>query len=411
MALMGRLVATPEGALVAGDVRANENFALSATHTLFALEHNKIVNALPNNLSAEQKFQIARKVVGAEQQFITYNEFLPALGVDISAYRGYDPGVNASITNEFATVGYRAHSMIHGNIDPTAPEGTYTAEQLEAFEEQGIEIEHANGEVTLETPLNLAFGNPDLFREIGLAPVLLGLGREREYRNDEMIDNQLRSVLFQVPVSGNPECLDGPGLPECFDGVVDLGAIDIERGRDHGMPRYNDLRAAYGLAPKTSFTAITGESTESFPNDPEIDHNPAIDDPDILDFVELRDADGNLIPLESPEAQTEAVSGTRRTTTAARLKAIYGNPRNLDAFVGMVAERHQAGSDLGQLQRAIWKRQFEALRDGDRFFYANDPDLPAIQSQFGISYQYTLAQIIRRNTDLTVRGNVFEAAE
>jgi Animal haem peroxidase len=42
-------------------------------------------------------------------------------------------------------------------------------------------------------------------------------------------------------------------------------------------------------------------------------------------------------------------------------------------FVGMVAERHSSGSALGQLQRVIWKRQFEALRDGDRFFYANEP--------------------------------------
>jgi hypothetical protein len=44
-----------------------------------------------------------------------------------------------------------------------------------------------------------------------------------------------------------------------------LGAIYIERGRDHGEPAYNQLRQAYGLAPKTSFTAITGEATEAGP--------------------------------------------------------------------------------------------------------------------------------------------------
>ena len=74
---MGRLTGTPGKAMVAGDVRANENIALTATHTLFAREHNRIVDALPRWLSEEQKFQIARRVVGAEQQFITYNEFLP----------------------------------------------------------------------------------------------------------------------------------------------------------------------------------------------------------------------------------------------------------------------------------------------------------------------------------------------
>src|SRR5207344_3357866 len=118
-------------------------------------------------------------------------------------------------------------------------------------------------------------------------------------------------------------CLDGPPLPSCFSGVSDLGAIDIERGRDHGMPSYNDLRAAYGLAPKRSFTAITGESSEAFPSDPEIDHAFPLDDPDILDFVELRDAAGNVIPPGTPAADTDAVVGIRRTTLAARLKAIY----------------------------------------------------------------------------------------
>ena len=93
--LQGALAASPETRVVAGDVRANENIALTATHTLFAREHNRIVGALPASLSEEQKFEIARRVVGAEQQYITYNEFLPALGVRLPAYRGYDASVNA----------------------------------------------------------------------------------------------------------------------------------------------------------------------------------------------------------------------------------------------------------------------------------------------------------------------------
>jgi hypothetical protein len=198
-------------------------------------------------------------------------------------------------------------------------------------------------------------------------------------------------------------------MPECFHGVADLAAIDIERGRDHGLPHYNELRQAYGLAPKTSFRAITGESTESFPNDPLINPYDPINDPNILDFVELRDVNGNVIPLGSPEAQTDAVVGIRRTTTAARLKAIYTNVRNLDAFVGMSAEPHVTGTEFGPLERAIWKRQFEALRDGDRFFYANDPELATIEALFGITYRYTLSELIHLNTGISVQRNVFEA--
>jgi hypothetical protein len=232
-------------------------------------------------------------------------------------------------------------------------------------------------------------------------------------RNDEMIDNQLRSVLFQVPKPGIPDpsvCLDGLPLPQCFSGVVDLGAIDIERGRDHGIPSYNALRAAYGLAPKPTFTAITGESTDQFPSDPKIDPADPIDDPDILDMLSLGDLTGHAIELDSPFANASAVTGVRRTTLAARLRAIYGSVGTLDAFTGMVSEQHVPGTEFGELQLAIWKRQFEALRDGDRFFYASDPAVALIERDYGITPRRTLAQIIEDNTDLDVGADVFKIA-
>ena len=409
----GRLRANPSRARVAGDVRANENVALQGTHLLFAREHNRVVNRLPSGLSNELKFEIARKVVGATQQYITYTEFLPALGIQLAPYQGYRSGVNATLSNEFAVVGYRAHSMIHGELEPIGEAADFTEEELEAIEAQGIEVEVEGDELAFVVPLNVAFFNPDLLPQLGLGAVMKGLGGEPQYKNDEQIDNQLRSVLFQVPVPGNPECLDGPTLPDCFQGVVDLGAIDIERGRDHGMPSYNGLRAAYGLAPKLSFTSITGEATSSFPSDPEIDPTNPINDPDILDFVELRDLDGNVLEPGTPEADGEAVTGIRRTTLAARLRAIYGSVSNVDAFVGMLSERHLAGKEFGELQHAIWKREFERLRDGDRFFYANDPGLSLIRDLFGIDFRRTLSQVIVDNTELEtgdIAADVFKTA-
>ncbi len=91
MAVDGRLLANPNNAAVAGDVRANENLALTATQTLFAREHNRIVSLLPTSLSAEDRFQIARRIVVAEQQYITYNEFLPAMGVVLPAVHRLQP--------------------------------------------------------------------------------------------------------------------------------------------------------------------------------------------------------------------------------------------------------------------------------------------------------------------------------
>ncbi|MBT2232160.1 peroxidase family protein [Nonomuraea sp. NEAU-A123] len=404
----GRLAATPNNAMVAGDVRANENIALTATQTLFAREHNRIVSLLPASLSEEDKFQIARRVVIAEQQYVTYNEFLPAVGVTLPAYTGYKSGVNANLSNEFATVGYRAHSQIHGEIELETDADRYTAAQVQALEAQGIEVAIEDGEAEITIPLNVAFFNPDLVPSLQLGPLLQAIGLESEYRNDEQIDNQLRSVLFQVPVAGNPGCLDGPTLPQCFRGVVDLGAIDTERARDHGLPSYNELRQAYGLAPRTSFTAITGEATDAFPADPVLTPGNEINDPDSLTHTQLFDIDGAPLPVGD-----EAVVGTRsvrRTTTASRLRAIYGNVNNVDAFVGMVAERHVPGTEFGELQLAIWTKQFQALRDGDRFFYRNIAGLDTIKQQYGIDYRRTLGQIIAANTDIPaaeLNDNVF----
>ena len=215
--------------------------------------------------------------------------------------------------------------------------------------------------------------------------------------------------MFKVPVSGNPECLDGPTLPECFNGVVDLGAIDVQRGRDHGMPSYNQMRNSFGLPSKNSFTAITGESTEAFPNDPLLTPGNEINDPNCLDIIALFDINGKPTTVENDNA----VRVVRRCSLASRLKALYGSVSNLDAFTGMVAEKHVSDAEMGELQLAIWKDQFVAARDADRFFYLNDPLQSFIRKNYGIDSRRTLAQIIASNTDIPMselNANVFKVS-
>jgi peroxidase len=62
--------------------------------------------------------------------------------------------------------------------------------------------------------------------------------------------------------------------------------------------------------------------------------------------------------------------------------------------------------------RAIWAKQFQALRDGDRFFFGNDQGLSFIKNTYGIDFRHTLAQIIQMNTGITAAdqnptGNLF----
>ncbi|HEX6471760.1 MAG TPA: peroxidase family protein [Streptosporangiaceae bacterium] len=398
----GLLTAHPEDAAVAGDQRANENIALTALHTLFAREHNRIVSLLPGRLGEQAKFEIARRVVIAEEQYITYNEFLPAMGITLPRYTGYHPWVDTTLSNEFSTVGFRAHSQINGEFTVRTDASRYRPSTLAALRAQGVTVTTRGGRADIEIPLNVAFFNPDLVPMLQLGPILRGLADTAQANNDEQIDNQLRSTLFQIPVSGNPGCLNGPTLPQCFQGVMDLGAIDIERGRDHGIPTYNQLRRAYGLPARTSFAQITGEDGDAFPADPKLTPGNEVNDPDSLDFTGMRNLFGTAIdPGGAHAARGDGVTAVRRTPLAARLRAMYHDVDKVDAFVGMVAEPHARGTQFGELQRAIWTREFQRLRDGDRFFYENQqPALRFIRNAYGIDFRRNLGDLIAADTDI-----------
>jgi hypothetical protein len=410
----GRLLADPNDGFVGGDFRTNENIALTATQTLFAREHNRIVSLLPSSLSDEDKFQIARRVVIAEEQYITYQEWLPAMGVSLPQYEGYNPNVVPTITNEFATAAYRAHTQVHGDgleLDNQAA-SRYSAADLANLTAQGADVQpNSDGTVSIDVPFTLMAFNPNILKTLQMGPVLQSLGKESQYNNDEEIDNQLRSTLFVVPSSSDATCLNGPTMPNCFNTVADLGAVDVQRGRDHGIGTYNQVREAYGLPAVTSFTQITGESTDALPA------GESINDPHILDLTSAKDIDGKSLDVTDPNINNnQPVFVNRSATLAARLKAIYGSVDNVDAFVGIFAEKHVAGSEFGPTALKIWSTQFQALRDGDRFFFGNDQGLSFIKNTYGIDFRHTLAQVIEMNSDetsanLNPTGNVFLAPE
>ena len=124
---------------VAGDIRASEQPALAAMHTIFLREHNRMVDELSRvkqnifcniyiiiqfsqvnpHWSDERLYQEGRRVMGATFQHITYNEFLPRiiglnamnlydLRVRTEGYSNdYDPTCNPAMFNEFATAAFR----------------------------------------------------------------------------------------------------------------------------------------------------------------------------------------------------------------------------------------------------------------------------------------------------------------
>ena len=115
---------TPANQLfLAGDIRANENLLLTSLQTVFMREHNRLVDriaTLKPGLTAQEQYNLARKLVGAEIQAITYNEFLPALmgsnAPPAQAYV-YRPDEDGSVTNSFSHAVYRfGHSAVGDSL-------------------------------------------------------------------------------------------------------------------------------------------------------------------------------------------------------------------------------------------------------------------------------------------------------
>ncbi|WP_420411762.1 peroxidase family protein [Roseibium sp.] len=226
------LLVETEGGVLAGDVRAAENVALTSMHTVFAREHNLWVERFARQdpgMSDDELYDAARIVVEAEIQAITFNEFLPLLlGEDaITAYEGYDPNVNPGISVEFATAAFRfGHSLLSSNIQRLDSDGNTIAA----------------GDLSLSE----AFFNPSEISENGgIDPLLRGLADNTAQELDTQVVEDVRSFLFGAPGSGG----------------LDLAALNIERGRDLGVASYNDLREALGLTRATSFSDITSDAT------------------------------------------------------------------------------------------------------------------------------------------------------
>ncbi|VDP42172.1 unnamed protein product [Soboliphyme baturini] len=104
-----------------GDNRASIFNALVGMHALMIREHNRIATALGQlnpRWSPDRIFQETRKIIGAEIQVITSKEWLPKIignsyDTIYGRYRHYDPSVDPSIFNEFATAAMRfGHGMI-----------------------------------------------------------------------------------------------------------------------------------------------------------------------------------------------------------------------------------------------------------------------------------------------------------
>ncbi|GIY20735.1 peroxidasin [Caerostris darwini] len=308
---------------LAGDVRANEQLGLLSMHTLWMREHNRIAKELFNynrHWDNDKIYHEARKIVGAIMQHITYSHWLPKiLGKEgyakLGPYKGYNPDVNPTISNVFATAALRfGHTLIN-------PELLRLNESFKPIPEGHI-------------PLRKAFFAPfRLLEEGGIDPLMRGLvfAPAKLKRPDQLLNSDLTEHLF---------------TPAHFV-AQDLAALNIQRGRDHALPSYNEWRKYCNLSVATTFNDLRAE---------------------IRDETLLR-----------------------------KLERLYGHPDNIDLWVGGISEDMVGGAKIGPTFLCILIDQFKRIRDGDRFWYENtdifSPD------QLHQIKQSSLARVICDNGD------------
>lgn len=101
---------------------------------------------------------------------------------------------------------------------------------------------------------------------------------------------------------------------------ADLASLNMQRGRDNGVPSYNAFREYCGLNRARHWSDLAG----SFTND-----------------------------------------------TLVKYRQIYASPDDIDLWSAGISERPMAGSMVGPVFGCIMGETFKNLRYGDRFWYEN----------------------------------------
>ncbi|XP_023222058.1 chorion peroxidase-like isoform X1 [Centruroides sculpturatus] len=280
-----------------GDFRVNQNLLLTTFHIMFLRFHNYVARHLRRlnpMWDGDRIYMETRRFVGACMQHITYEEYLPLLlgpmimrkyHLDEDNTR-YDSRLSLSLFNYFVSASFRfGHSTI--------PDTFLTlSEDLKV------------GQFLLKD----TFFNPVPFYQGRLEDLIRGSTLQFQDSFDRFVANSVARHLFQ---SEN----DTVGL--------DLPTINIQRGRDHGLPGYK----------------FYVEKT----------HNFRIDDFDHLHKYGLM---------------------SRRT--AEELQVLYDNKiEDVDLFVGLLCEEHLKESLVGPTAAHLIAKQFFELKFGDRYFYTH----------------------------------------
>ncbi|XP_071091367.1 dual oxidase 1-like [Haliotis cracherodii] len=339
-----------------GNPRGNENPLLLSFGVMWFRYHNYIARKLKaehSDWSDEQLFNAARKRVIAQHQKVVMYDWLPVFldvqkdangtlrKMEMDPYDGYDPHVHPGISQEMQTAALR-----YGHTHVVAGVRTRTVVPPGQCKERITGVTTADGHKARGIRLCQAYWrSQEILTEensLNMTEIMRGMVYTLAEREDHIMVPDLRGDLFG-PLDFSRR---------------DLAALNIQRGRDHGLPGYNKVREAYNLPAANTWEEI----------------NNCTD----CNIEELRPIFRNLASL---------YNSTR--------------PDELDLFTGGLLETTFDGA--GPLFKEIMLDQFKRIRKADRFWYENRDNCLFTDEEFNEIQTTTMRNIINITTGIPLK--------
>ena len=376
---------------VAGDGRANENFALTSMHTIWARNHNFHVEALTAagfQGTPEEIFQAAKMVNEAEYQRVVFDEFADMLigGIRGSGSHGhsdYNPDVDARISHEFAAAVYRVgHSLIGQTMTVLDENGQ--PKQVALFD---AFLNPSNDTDVFTGPLPPGYVPQPGYAQLGVSSILGGIARQPAEEVDFNIVDAVRNDLVRIN--------------------ADLFSFNVARGRDVGLGTLNQIRMDLAASndPYIREAISFAGNLDPYESWEDFQQRNGLSNVVIAQFMQAY-PDLILTTAEEIAAFVAANPNIELLDGANGAKVVKGIDR-VDLWVGGLAEAHINDGMVGQTFWVVLHEQFDRLQEGDRFYYTDRFDNFDLYENFIDGQEF--ADIIARNTGLTnLPEHIFE---
>ncbi|XP_064081195.1 dual oxidase 2-like isoform X2 [Macrobrachium nipponense] len=331
-----------------GNPRGNENPFLLTFGILWFRWHNLFAEYFQfkhgKSWSDDRIFNEARKWVIATYQSVVLYDWLPKyMRAEPAEYKGYNPTINPQVSHVFQSAAMRFGHTLVTSGGYLRTENSVGCQPAATFRLSASEYSRR---ITGVRTCNSFWRSPEFFMKNprNFDWFLMGLSSQSSEMEDNIIVEDLRGSVFG-PLEFSRR---------------DLMALNIQRGRDHGLPDYNTARKHFGLS--------------------------------------------TLKSLEVEEYKR--VTGTEVNDDVLRkLKSLYEDPSQLDIWPGGLLETTKGP---GQLFSKIILDQFERTRDGDRYWFENKKNDAFTDEERSRIRQVKIIDIILSITNLVAGEDIQE---